>query len=193
MDKVENKWQIKYQSTTSTIQHAVVYRTHMQRQRWPPFAPLQDEAFSFLWDNPHHTVWFPATLSTNTANVCHPPPFLDPISFIIQTMQRTKDARGSMSGNKKWEDLLRYHDINENIRNPSNHSIMNIIDTFASYDNASFPCTDEDTEHGGLGSHYSILARATAFHHALSYEQIPNMTSDALANCNCVTHATNRF
>ena len=125
MNKVENKWQIKYQSTTSTIQHAVVYRSHMQRQRWPPFAPLQDDAFSFLWDNPHHTVWFPATLSTNTANVCHPPPFLDPISFIIRTMQRTKEVRDSMNGNKKWEDLLRYHDINENIRNPSNHSIMN--------------------------------------------------------------------
>ena len=25
------------------------------------------------------------------------------------------------------------------------------------------------------------------------YDQIPDMTSDALANCNCVTHATNRF
>ena len=55
MNKVENKWQIKYQSTTGTIQHAVVYRSHMQRQRWPPFAPLRDDAFSFLWDNPHHT------------------------------------------------------------------------------------------------------------------------------------------
>ena len=108
-------------------------------------------------------------------------------------MKHTKEVRDSMNGNKKWEDLLRYHDINENIRNPSNQSIMNIIDTFASYDNASFPCTDEDTEHDGLGSHYSILERATAFRHALSYEQIPNMTSDALADCNCVTHATNRF
>ena len=59
-DKVENTWQIRYQSTTSTMQHAVVYRTHMKRQRWPPFAPLQDGAFSFLWDDPHHAVWFPA-------------------------------------------------------------------------------------------------------------------------------------
>ena len=108
-------------------------------------------------------------------------------------MQRTKDVRGSMDGNKKWGDLLRYHDTNEDIRNPSNHSIMNVINTFVSYDNASFPCTDEDTEHGGLGSHCSILERSTAFHHALRYEQIPDITSDALANCNCGSHTTNRF
>ena len=127
MNKIENKWQIRYQSTTSTVQHAVVYRTHMKQQRWPPFAPLHG-AFSFLWDNPHGAVWFPATLSTNTANICHPPPHLDPISFIIQAMQRAKDVRASMNGNKKWDDLLRYHDhdTNENIRNPFGHSVMNI-------------------------------------------------------------------
>ena len=54
-----------------------------------------------------------------------------------------------MNGNKKWDDLLRYHDINENVRNPSDHSIISIINTFASYDIASFPCTGEDTEYGG--------------------------------------------
>ena len=42
-------------------------------------------------------------------------------------------------------------DINENIRNPFdiNENIRNTINTFASYDKASFPCTDEDTEFGG--------------------------------------------
>ena len=102
MGKVENsnQWQIRHQSTKSTIQHAVVYRTHTKQQRWPPFAPLQD-TFSFLWDNPHGTVWFPATLSTDAINICHPTPHLDPISFITQTMQRTHDIRDSMNGNKK--------------------------------------------------------------------------------------------
>ena len=71
--------------------------------------------------------------------------------------------------------------------------MINIIMTFASYDIAYFPCTDEDTEYSGLGSHCIIVKRATAFHHALHYEQIPEMTSDALANCDCVTHTTNRF
>ena len=92
--------------------------TYETQQQWPPFAPLQNDAFSFLWDDPHGTVWFPATLSTNVTNICHFPPHLDPISFIIRTMQRTKDVRDSMGGNKKWGDLLRYHDINENISNP---------------------------------------------------------------------------
>ena len=88
-------------------------------------------------------------------------------------MQHTKDIRESINGNKEWDDLLRYHDIDENVRNPSGHSIINIINTFASYGTATFPCTDKDTEYGGLGSHYSILERATALHHALQYEQIP--------------------
>ena len=30
LSKVEHKWQIRYQSTTSTVQHTVVYRTHMK-------------------------------------------------------------------------------------------------------------------------------------------------------------------
>ena len=74
MEKVDNKWQIRCQSTTSTIQHAVIYRPHMKQQRWPPFAPLQNDAFPFLWDDPHGTVRFPATLSANVTNICHPPP-----------------------------------------------------------------------------------------------------------------------
>ena len=31
LSKVEHKWQIRYQSTTSTVQHTVVYRTHMKQ------------------------------------------------------------------------------------------------------------------------------------------------------------------
>ena len=94
MDKVENtdQWQIRYQSTTSTIQHTDVYRPHMSRQRWPLFAPLQG-TFSFLWDNPHGAAWFPATLSTHTMNICRPPPHQDPVSFIIQTMQYKRYSR----------------------------------------------------------------------------------------------------
>ena len=112
---------------------------------------------------------------------------MDPVSFIIETMRRAKEAR-LCAPPRLWKDLLGYHQIGEGMMNPKTGSSLDVITTFSQFDNESFPCMKSDQEYGGLGSTFAVLERAAAIDHALRSDPFPGLSNCDTMDCPCMTN-----
>ena len=115
----EQKWQLRYQSLVSGTRRAVIFRPHMANTPLPPVTPM-DDTYTYDWPRPLDAVWFPA--ATPSDGLCSPPPCLNPITYIIDVMQRARAAR-ACSVPRLWKDLLTYHALSANIAGHSTTAI----------------------------------------------------------------------
>ena len=162
-----------YQSTSPNATNIAMFRPNMAGHPFPTLAPMADQRYSFRFTAPLTAVWFRAT--QRTTELCCPPPYMDPVSFIIETMNRANEAR-LCAPPRLWKDLLSYHQIGEGMLNPKTGSPLDVTATFSRFDNEPFPCMETDQEYGGLGSTFAVLERATAIDHALRSDPFPGLT-----------------
>ena len=176
-------WQLRYRSLTERARSVLFYSPHMADAPLPPTTPM-DDRYTYDWPDPLGAVWFPAV--TASTGLCLPPPCLHPVRHIIEVMRKARTVR-ACNPPRRWHDLLAYHAIGVNVTNPVDASTMDILDVFARFDDASFPCTLDDSTYGGMGSTFPILERAMAFHHALHDEALPGSSNRDTMDCPCIT------
>ena len=114
-----------------------------------------------------------------------PPPCLNPITYVIDVMQRARAAR-ACSIPRLWKDLLTYHALSTNIAGHGATAI-DMLNIFSLFDVNSFPCTLPDPVYGGMGSTFVVLERAMAFDHALASESFSGTSDRDTMDCPCVT------
>jgi hypothetical protein len=131
------EWIGTYQSTSPNAAHITMFRPNMADRPLPALTPMADQRYSFRYTSPLAAVWFRATQPSS--GLCCSPPYMDPVSYIIETMRRAKEARLCVPP-RLWKDLLGYHKIGEGMMNPVTGSSLDVIDTFSRFDSASFPC-----------------------------------------------------
>ena len=80
-----------YQSTSPNATNIAMFRPNMTEHPFPTLTPMADQRYSFRFTAPLTAVWFRATQPAS--ELCCPPPYMDPVSYIIGTMSRANDAR----------------------------------------------------------------------------------------------------
>jgi hypothetical protein len=176
-------WVLRYQSARSRRQHVIVYREHMAHAPLPDLLPM-DDRYTFEWNDPLIAVWFPAVQSASS--LYSPPPCLDPVSYVIATVRRARDAR-LCAPPRLWKDLPHFHGIREGITHPVSGLVIDFIDTFSRFHSASFPCAPDDSAYGGIGSTFAVLERGLALDYALAHDAFLGMSDDSTMDCACVS------
>ena len=179
------EWIGTYQSTSPNATNIAMFRPNMAGRPFPTLVPMADQRYSFRFTAPLTAVWFRATQPTT--QLCCPPPYMDPVSFIIETMRRAKEAR-LCAPPRLWKDLPGYHQIGEGMMNPKAGSSLDVITTFSQFDNEPFPCMKTDQEYCGLGSTFAVLERAAAIDHALRSDPFPGLSNCDTMDFPCMTN-----
>ena len=161
-----------------------MFRPSMAGNPFPTLTPMADQRYSLRFTAPLTAVWFRATQPSS--ELCCPPPCMDPVTYVIETMSRAKEAR-LCAPPRLWKDLLGYHQIGGGMISPKTGSSLDVIGTFSQFGNGSFPCTKADLVYGGLGSKFAVLERAMAVDHALRSDPFPGLSNCDTMDCPCMT------
>ena len=129
------EWIGTYQSASAHATNITMHRPSMAGNPFLTLTPMAEQ-YSLKFTAPLTAVWFPATQPSS--ELCCPPPCMDPVAHVIETMGQAKEAR-LCAPPRLWKGLLGYHQTGEGMINPKMGSSFDVIDTFSRSNSEPFP------------------------------------------------------